>query len=401
MITLYTIALILAGIILCSLCCYQIFFLILSCISWFFRKSPPCTYQFANRFGIIIPAHNEELLLGELIQSIKNSTYPSDLYEILVIADNCTDTTAEIAKKMGAQSFSRFDSEKRGKPHALHWLISQINLKQYDAFVIIDADTIIDPNFLAVMDDHISSGGKALQGYFGVSNPDENWLTRLSILPGILKFKMHFPGKNLLNLSCPLAGNGMCFSTEIFQKYGWNAFSLVENWEYYLMLTLQGYTVASVKEAIIYSQVTKSLQSAKSQRVRWSKGRLETLLKYWPDFFKHGILKCDIHKIDALIEILRPSYSVQIFWSIIYIVLIFIFNEFSTEFYSMFLTVACFILGSQILYFFIGLLIQKPSLKTWLALFMVPLYILWKIFVTISGMLTFRDKSWIRTKRHK
>lgn len=389
------------GMVLGFFCLYQLFFLCMSCISFLFTKNSPCTFSFKNRFGIIIPAHNEELLLGDLLKSIKDSNYPTELYEIIVIADNCTDATAEIAEQMGAKCFSRVDEERRGKPHALHWLLSQIKLQEFDAFVIIDADTIIDCNFLAVMDEHVSQGAKALQGYFGVRNPNENWLTRLSILPGILKFKMHFPGKNMLNLSCPLAGNGMCFSTEIFQKFGWNAFSLVENWEYYLMLTLQGYEVNSVKEAVIYSQVTKSLQAARSQRVRWSKGRLETLLKYWPDLLKQGILRCDINKIDALIEILRPSYSVQIFWSVIYFFVVIALRQFSPAFSSFLLSLAVFILGSQILYFFIGLLIQKPSLKTWLSLCMVPFYIIWKIFVTINGMLTFRDKSWIRTKRHK
>src|SRR5687768_5084698 len=131
-------------------------------------------------------------------------------------------------------------------------------------------------------------------------NPDENWLTRLSILPGILKFKLHHPAKHLFGLSCPLAGNGMCFAAEVFRRYGWNAFSIAENWEYYIMLTLDGWVVTSAEDAVIYSQVARSLKTGKSQRMRWMKGRIGTLRQYGPRLLRGIFARGGTVKLDAL-----------------------------------------------------------------------------------------------------
>ena len=94
------------------------------------------------------------------------------------------------------------------------------------------------------MDVHMRRGAHAIQGYYGVLNPEENWVTRLGVIPAAVKFRLHFPGKIAVGLSCPLAGNGMCFSREVIARFGWNAFSLTENWEYYIILTLHGYLVS-------------------------------------------------------------------------------------------------------------------------------------------------------------
>lgn len=353
-----------------------------------------------NFFAIIIPAHNEELLIGNLIESIKRSNYPKDYYETIVIADNCTDRTSEIANGKGIKCYERVDTSKRGKPYALNWLISKIDLGRYDAFVIIDADTIIESNFLKIMNEKLNNGEKVIQGYFGVLNPDENWLTRLSILPGILKFRLHFPGKKLLNLSCPLAGNGMCFSSEVFKKFGWNAFSLTENWEYYIILTLNGYVVTSAEDAIIYSQVAKSLKLGKNQRIRWLKGQIDTILRYWKPLLKNGVFSFDKLKIDAFIELIHPSYSMLFFWSIVYLFITFIIWK-ATGTYYFTIWWAFIIFVSQILYFLFGLIIQKAPLKTWLSLVMVPPYLIWKVVINLNSLVNFRNKKWLKTERHR
>ena len=112
-------------------------------------------------------------------------------------------------------------------------------------------------------------------------NPDENWLTRLGALPASVKFRLHFPGKRVCGLSCPLAGNGMCFSAAIMRAFGWKAFSITENWEYYVMLTLEGHVTTGAEDAVIYSQVARSLKLGETQRMRWMKGQLDTLQRYW------------------------------------------------------------------------------------------------------------------------
>lgn len=394
----------LLGSILAFFTFYQILFVILSGIYYLVNiaRSPSGNTQNIKpiRFGVIIPAHNEELLIGDLIDSIHHADYPRELYDILVISDNSTDKTADIVRSKNAKCYERHDIENRGKPYALDWLISQLNLDEYDAFVIIDADTVIHKNFLFEMSKHINSGDKAIQGYFGVMNPDETWLTRLAILPGILKFLLHYPGKELLGLSCPLAGNGMCFASEIFQKYGWKAYSIAENWEYYILLSLEDIRVASAKEAIIYSQVAKSLKTGENQRIRWLRGRLDTLSRYWAPLLKSAFLKLNFVKFDALIELVRPSHSMLLFWSILYLLLV-VSAGLIADHSEGLMIFALVIILAQIIYFLLGLLIQRAPLKTWLSLIMVPPYLLWKFTVSLSGAFRFRDSKWIKTQRHK
>ena len=390
------------GFILFFFAFYQFFFLIISAIYWIANgKQIKGHVSKQARFGIIIPAHNEELLIGGLVKSINECNYPHDLVHTYVIADNCSpkDKTAEIARSFGADVQERFDQDKRGKPYALNWLISSIDLDSYDAFVIIDADTVIDKQFLIEMNNSIQRGNKVIQGYFGVMNPDENWLTRLSILPGVLKFLLHFPGKRLMGLSCPLAGNGMCFSAEVFKKYGWNAYSVAENWEYYVQLTLNDYMVTSAEDAIIYSQVAKNLKTGKDQRQRWQRGRIETLRSYWKQLITKSITKFRFVYLDALLEVARPSHSMLLFSSISFVILSAVAGYFAKVFNNLFIF-GLVIVGLQVIYFLAGLIVQKAPLKTWLSLFMVPPYLIWKFFISITAIMNRKNNAWIKTERH-
>lgn len=376
---------------------YQLFWMAVSALSR--RESVGTTAPSRKRFCVLIPAHNEELLIGDLLASLHAQRYPRELVDVVVIADNCNDRTAPLAREAGAQCLERHDLQRRGKPYALDWAIAQLPLARYDAFVIIDADTIVHPDFLSVMAGQLERGHKVLQGYFGVMNPDENWLTRLAILPGVLKFKLHFPGKNRLGFSCPLAGNGMCFAREIFARFGWNAYSLAENWEYYAMLTLFGYRVESAQHAIIYSQVTTSLKKGRTQRMRWLKGRMETLQRYWWPLLKSG-LRGRVRNLDALFEIARPSHSMLLFWSIGYLALCAALG-WSGVVGGGWAAFAAAVFAAQVLYFLSGLVVQRAPLRTWLSLFMVPPYLAWKFALSLAGMLSLGDKRWIKTERHK
>jgi cellulose synthase/poly-beta-1,6-N-acetylglucosamine synthase-like glycosyltransferase len=292
------------------------------------------------------------------------------------------------------------DLEKRGKPYAINWLISNIDLDEHDAYVIIDADTTVDVNFFQKMNISLNREDKVVQGYFGVMNPDENWLTRLSILPGILKYYLHFPAKNRLGLSCPLAGNGMCFHKSIFIEHGWNAFSIAENWEYYIQLALSGQKVVSNEEAVIYSQVANNLSSGVAQRQRWQSGRMDTVSRYWKDLINKFLKEREFYLIDALIEVVRPSHAILFFGSIIYLcITVILLLAADNGFISLFIFSAVIVL-SQVVFYLYGLVLQKAPLKTWLSLLMVPYYLLWKFLISVKGAWKKKGNEWIRTKRH-
>ena len=226
---LLTIALVVVAVPLAAFTAYQTLFLVVGLVA---RPRPRAAGTGRTHFAIIIPAHNESGLIKGTVRSLIESDYPAARRDVFVIADNCTDDTATHASAAGAMCHERHDLSLRGKPYALDWMVRRLDLDRYDAVIIIDADTVVDRHFLRAMDGHVTGGEEVVQGYFGVMNPDENWLTRLSVLPASVKFRLHFPGKRALGLTCPLAGNGMCFSAALMKKHGWKAFSITENWEY-------------------------------------------------------------------------------------------------------------------------------------------------------------------------
>jgi cellulose synthase/poly-beta-1,6-N-acetylglucosamine synthase-like glycosyltransferase len=379
---------------------YHLFFVILyPFVKWKKRKQPKTAQNTKyNKFAIIIPAHNEEILIGDVLQSTKKLHYPSDKYEVIVIADNCTDRTAKIVRYMSIKCFERNNLEEKGKPYALKWIFKQISIDEYNAFVILDADTLIDNDFLAVMNQKLSQGAHIIQGYFGIMNREDTWVTRLSVIPGILKFKIRYLCKEFLGLSCPLMGNGMCFSRKIIKEYGWNAFSITENWEYYIKLILKNHISTYAEDAIIYSQAVISLKYGEIQRKRWLKGRLQTAIDYFPKLILTGLKENSMSKMDAAMELLLPSYSMLFNWTILSLLVviplwILRLQSFNILAWLMFLSVV------QFLFFILGLIIAKASFKTWMSLCYVPIFLGWKFIVTIKGIFGFKNRVWTKTER--
>ena len=142
-------------------------------------KDKPLKVNKKHKFMAIIPAHNEEMVVGSLIESLKNQTYDKDLYDIYVIADNCTDNTAKIAEEAGAIVYKRFDSVNKTKGFALNWFLQQKIAEEadYDAFFVFDADNIVDKNFITAMNKKLCEGEDVVQGYRDIKNPTDNWIT--------------------------------------------------------------------------------------------------------------------------------------------------------------------------------------------------------------------------------
>ena len=350
------------------------------------------------RFAIVVPAHNEATIIDRLLDSIVNLDYPKDMFDLLVIADNCTDETESIVAARGFQCYPRQDQVNLGKPHALNWFFQQIDLSRYDAVTIIDADTELDSLYLKALSVKFLQGAEVVQGYFGIMNPDDSWLTRLMVIPGVLKFGTRYFIKDKLGISCPLMGNGMGFAIHIIQRYGWNAFSVTENWEYYVMLSLQGHVVRYDFNAVIFSHAVTALSHGETQRKRWFKGRLSILKSYWFPLIECAIKRHGTSCLDTLIELASPSYSMLFIWAIISM-----FMALSMSYSGILPWIwnfwAALLLGLLIILFISGLIISKAARTTWLQLFYLPVFLVWKIFVTVKGMLSYRDKSWQKTER--
>ena len=346
-------------------------------------------------FAIIIPAHNEELLLPRLLTSISDQVYRPELFETIVVADNCTDNTETIAMEMGARVLHRTSEEKRGKGYAIQMAVQTIDLTRYDAVLVVDADSVVDKDALAHLGSFISNGYSAIQCFNGVLNPDDSWFTRLVDVSRTIANEIYHPAKHKLRLSSYLMGNGMCFSTAGLRKYGWSAFSIGEDWEYYARLVEMGEKVAFCRKARLYHQESSSLRQATSQRARWSSGRFEILWNYGIRLLFRGILERNIVKVDASLPLIFPNPSMGI--NITLGLLLYSYLALgSSSVMSLGLT------GLAVLQFCIFVLgisyTQNRSMRL-ASVIVAPLFLTWKCGIDILSAVGMWRTKWVRTAR--
>jgi 1,2-diacylglycerol 3-beta-glucosyltransferase len=378
---------------------YDIVLMAASLSSLLRRAHPLVRFPPRTRFLVVIPAHDESALIAGTVRSVLASDYPAALREVVVIADNCTDDTAAEARRAGATCLERADPDRRGKPWALNWMFTTVDLSTYDGVAIVDADTIVDSQFLKMMDGRLQRGERAIQGYYGVLNPDDTWLTRLAGLPASLNNHFLYPGKRALGLSCSLAGNGMCFDAELVRRLGWNAFTLSEDWEYYLILALHDVVVTSAPDAIIHGQVARSLALGQAQRIRWMKGRMQALALHWRPLLRKGLREGNMVSLDAMLDIARPTHSILLVWSLCYLAVTLLL-WLSGAASAAPAVCASTIVAAQIVYFVAGFAIERPPLRTWLALAGVPWYLAWKSVLTIRALFSLHERAWVKTTRN-
>lgn len=245
-------------------------------------KEKPLIENKEHRFMSIIPAHNEAAVVTNLIESLKNQDYPKELYDIYVIADNCTDNTAEVARKAGAIVYERFDESKKTKGFALQWFLAQKIEEDapYDAFCIFDADNIADKNFLKAMNKKLCQGENVVQGYRDIKNPTDNWITAgYAIFYWTMNRFYHLARYNL-GLSPLLNGTGFMVRFDIIKPTGWDTKTLTEDIEFSLKNIIEGRKLGWATDAIVYDEQPTSFKQSWSQRSRWTVGHIQCMQEY-------------------------------------------------------------------------------------------------------------------------
>ncbi|MGC8880429.1 MAG: glycosyltransferase family 2 protein, partial [Anaerolineae bacterium] len=156
-----------------------------------------------HRFAVLIPAHNEEAVIGRTLDRLYNQHYPKHLYDVFIVADHCTDETAIIARQHGATSYERQTGLRGSKGAALAWLIERVFETgiPYDALVIFDADTQVDAKFLRVMDARLARGDRVVQGQHRISNPGAGWFAALTWAMFMIDNRFQNLGRSNLGLS--------------------------------------------------------------------------------------------------------------------------------------------------------------------------------------------------------
>lgn len=348
-----------------------------------------------TRYALLIPAHNEEGTLETLFASLHALEYPPTLVNVYVVADNCTDDTAAIARAAGALVYERHDTTKIGKGYALRWLLSRIEAtgRRYDAYVIIDADSAVLPNFLQVMDARLQSGQAIIQSQYRVQNGQEAWTAGLRAVAFALFNHLRPLGRTALGWSCGLKGTGMCFSASVVQRFGWDSFSLTEDVEYHVRLVTAGLRVAYAPEAIIWSAMPTSLKQAQSQQMRWERGRLELVRRHVPHLLWETLRTGNLALFDAAMEILVPPLSV-----VAGLVLCCCAGSFLLA-SSLGSTLGLALLFALLLYVLSGLRLARLPLAAYGSLLFAPAYIAWKFWVYVTALIPLGDRRWVRTSR--
>ena len=230
------------GIILAIAVIHKAFYFVIG--MFFTRKFKPAKKK--HKYAILIAARNEKYVIGNLLDSINKQDYPQDLLTTFVVADNCTDNTAEIARSKGAICYERFDDVHKTKGFALEYLLDRIEedygRMSFEGYFIFDADNLLKANYISKMNDAFDSGEKIITSYRNTKNFDENWVASTYALHWIRSIRMNHRARSVLRLATNIQGTGFLFASEIV-KDGWHYTSLTEDRALTADAVAQGYQI--------------------------------------------------------------------------------------------------------------------------------------------------------------
>lgn len=352
----------------------------------------------ATRFAVLVPAHDEEVLLGATLRSLQQQQYPRDRFQVVVIADNCSDRTSEIARAVpGVLVLEREDAVNRGKGQALRWALEQLAAagQRFDAYVIVDADTRADPALLAEFARGIASGARALQAHYTVLNAEEAPSAALRWFSLALRNHVVPYGRSALGGSAQLLGNGMCFTRALLERHPWRAAALAEDLQYYLTLVQSGERVEYVPSVAVRGHMPTSFGQMRTQDIRWEsslpdgEGKRATRL-----LLRDGLRLRDRVRLEAFVARLVPPLTTLVAaWLLTTCAALALRSPLACLLAAV---LGCGLVG----YVCSALLFDRPPRALWGALLYVPRFALWKLWVVLVLSHSAKHTStWIRTTR--
>ena len=379
---------------------FFLYYFFVSIFAWVRRPEQPAeNFPVKNRFAIIISAHNEEKVIGGALRSLKCINYPEDMYDIFVIADNCEDNTANVARDFGAKVYERSEKTLRGKGHALEWMFKKLfNLsRKYDAVCVLDADNLVSANFFMEMNKQLILGHKVVQGYLDSKNPNDSWISGNNSIAFWIGNRLFQLPRYYLGWSCVLGGTGFIMSTDILKKIGWGATCLTEDLDFSMKLVLAGERVAWCHDAVVYDEKPLTLAQSWKQRKRWMQGHSDCARRYVKKLIAMAIKKKSITAFDSALYLLQPLVLVANgFVGLYRLVMLFIYDIH----YILTLTflVSALVLFLPIYANIIFVIIEgKISKKVALFFTTVPFYGLTWIPIIVSGFIDRNKTDWYHT----
>jgi len=362
------------------------------------RPAAPPAAEPHLRFDLVVPAHDEESGIADTVRSLLALDYPPQLRRVRVVADNCSDATAERARAAGAEVLVRKDAERRGKGYALALAFARSLEERFaDAVVVVDADTVATPNLLRAFAARLDRGARAVQAGYGVRNPDASWRTRLITVALALVNVVRSLGRDRLACSVGLKGNGMCFATALLAEVPHDAFSIVEDLEYGIRLGLAGHRVHFAGEAAVEGEMVSGGEAARSQRRRWEQGRRSIARQWGWNLVWRGLRAQDRLLVDLGLDLLVPPLAQLAGLTVVGLAA------------SLWVAIAYRPLAApwvwgaallaQLAYVVRGWWVSGTGLRGLLALGYGPVYLAWKL-ATLSRVRR-TPETWVRTERER
>jgi cellulose synthase/poly-beta-1,6-N-acetylglucosamine synthase-like glycosyltransferase len=277
------------------------------------RWKPQPDHLPEKRFAVLVAAHNESLVIEPLLRDLMSQEYPRPLYDVYVIADNCSDRTVEVARSISGVRVLIKAGPNRGKGEALRFGIDRILTESeskpgasYHAFAFFDADNRVSSNFLQKMNNELCRGNRFIQGYLGTKNPYDNWVTRVIYHSYAMTNRLWQLGKRRTGLPSQCGGTGFCLESELLQDLGWPVTTTTEDLEMVCLLAQRGVFPVWSPEAVVYDEKPRSVRVAVRQRIRWMRGHFNNLFRFFLPLVRTGIRTRDVRVLDCALYLLYP-----------------------------------------------------------------------------------------------
>jgi 1,2-diacylglycerol 3-beta-glucosyltransferase len=366
-----------------------------------------------TRFAIVIPAHNEESVIGETVRMLRQLDYPPALFDVHVAADHCTDRTAAVAHSAGAIVHERNEGPRAGKGAVLVWAFERI-LRPFgmqegfksapcEAVVVFDADTRVAPDFLRLMDARLASGARAVQGQHRISNPGDSWYASLTSAMMTVQNRLQNQGRSNLGLSAFNMGDSICIQAGLLRSIGWGV-GLTEDYDLRFHLLSSGVRIIYEPNAVGLGEAPTSWAIARRQRERWLAGTYRSSRRHRAELFKlartrGGGRPRPAAVWDALLQALFPAYSTLFLLAGAGVLAQAAVSRLTAGGSNRMTELWIALAIALLLYPILGLLLARAPGRAYAAVFLGPVFALWRTWLALSARFLHRPTMWVRTPR--
>lgn len=341
------------------------------------------------RLAVVVPAHNEEASIGGCVASLLESAKRLAGCQVVVVADNCSDQTADRARQAGARVLVRVDLVRRGKGYALRFAFDRLIQEDFDGFLVVDADTVVSTNLVQEVAASLRAGADAVQARYRLSNPSDSLRKRLMDVALLAFNVLRLRGRDAWGLSAGISGNGFALSRQTLSKVPYSAESIVEDLEYHLLLVSNGRKVRFADRATVYGFVPEDSNAQSEQRARWEGGRLR-VAKDWVPRLATQIFRGRFAAIEPMLELLTLPLAYLAVLSLLLCACPYTFYRWY----------GATVLSVLLVHVVSAIALGENFWKSFLSLVAAPFYVAWK-FTTLLAVFrsSNRKMEWVRTQR--